>query len=1065
MNTRELEKIAKSARNLLLSQCEARLNFVLSHESDPIFAAEGAAIRQLKTAKRETLIEKAAYTWFNRFTAFRFMDVHGFNRPLVLSPAADGGIQPQLLSDALEGITPKELPAAEKKRVMDLLLGRIPSPNAQAEVYRELFLHACKTLGRTLPFLFEEIDDPIRLLLPDDLLSEHSVPALLRSVMVKESCKDVEIIGWLFQFYISDKKDAVMAKGGAVSSEDLPARTQLFTPEWIVRYLVENSLGRLWMENHPDSTLTQHMRYYVGTRNMEQGASENNIANPQPPTSNPLDVEDIKILDPAAGSGHILVCAFELLTHIYEEEGYAKSQIPEMILRNNLYGLEIDPRAGQLAAFALVMKACLYDRSFYQRLRASQWNMGSSQWLVTGGQSATDDDNFRPNIGILQNIQFTTNEQQNYQKRLGKSLITQDLWLLMKQFENAETLGSLIVPKTAALRDIEDAINSSGLWDDLLLHETNQKLRDLLTLARMLSPRYDVVVANPPYLGNSYLSDEMKRYAQDVYPDSKADLFAMFLERGLTLVRPGGYSAMVTMQSWMFLSSFEKLRIKLLQTKHLVSMAHIGPRGFDSIGGEVVQTTASVFKNQHDQEGWGEYLRLINGGNEAEKEKLLIQAIENPKCGWFYRTKAENFNKIPGSPIAYWASEKTISKFSEIPIGDEVLLCQGLTTTDNNKYVRYWFEAEIDRIGFSLTSVDEASVSGKTWFPFNKGGSFCKWYGNNELVVNYENDGKQIKTDVLQKYPYLKTPDFVVKNSKTYFSECITWSALSNDFSIRYSPYGAICADKGQGLFGDHKKIIYCCGLLNSKIAELYLSLISPTLDFNCGYVRKVPYIFSKGKEISVFNLVEECILISKTNWDSFETSWDFAEHPLAKSEIRNQKSELENQKSEIRLEDCWLAWQRECEERFQTLKANEEELNRIFIEIYCLQNELTPEVLDKDVTVRRADIARECRSLVSYAIGCIFRRYSLDKPGLQFAGGPDDGREVPAVLPLSEETYSKDDAAELVQQFLKEAYGEKYYAENLRFLEAGLGKDLRSYLCNDFYADHLKIYQKRPIY
>ena len=653
MNTRELERAAKAARNLLLTQCEARLNFVLSHENDPIFAADGAAIRELKSAKRGTLIEKAAYTWFNRFMAFRFMDVHGFNRPPVLSPAAEGGIQPQLLSDALEGITPQDLPNNEKKRVLDLLLGRIPSPDAQAEVYRLLFLHSCRTLKKTLPFLFEEVDKPVELLLPDDLLSEHSVPALLRSVMDQDSCRDVEIIGWLFQFYISDKKDAVMAKGGAVSSEDLPARTQLFTPEWIVRYLVENSLGRLWLENHPDSSLAQHMRYYLAPQ--APAISDQLLAVSSPSVNKPdfpdkdnsyqltanssLTPEELKVLDPACGSGHILVYAFELLTHIYEEEGYAKSQIPELILRNNLYGLEIDPRAGQLAAFALVMKACLYDRNFLRSLDVRRQTSD-----VRGGDP--DDLGLTSNICVLKNIRFTANEQQNYQKRLGKNLVTQDLWQLMKQFENAETLGSLIMPKTAALRDIEEAINSSGLWDDLLLHETNQKLRDLLTLARMLSPRYDVVVANPPYLGNSYLSDEMKRYAQDVYPDSKSDLFAMFLERGLTLVRPGGYSAMVTMQSWMFLSSFEKLREKLLKTKHLVSMAHIGPRGFDSIGGEVVQTTASVFQNQHDPEGWGEYLRLIDGGNEAEKEKMLIQAIENPKCGWFYKTSAEEFSKI-----------------------------------------------------------------------------------------------------------------------------------------------------------------------------------------------------------------------------------------------------------------------------------------------------------------------------------------------------------------------------------------------------------------------------------
>ncbi len=1041
MNTRELEKVAKAARVLLMEQCEARLNFVLSHESDPIFAAEGAAIRQLKTAKRETLIEKAAYTWFNRFTAFRFMDVHGFNRPLVLSPAAEGGIQPQLLSDALEGITPKELPAAEKKRVMDLLLGRIPSPNAQAEVYRLLFLNECKTLGRTLPFLFEEIDDPIRLLLPDDLLSEHSVPALLRSVMDLSSCKDVEIIGWLFQFYISDKKDAVMAKGGAVSSEDLPARTQLFTPEWIVRYLVENSLGRLWMENHPDSTLTQHMRYYVGTRNMEQGASENNIAKPQPLTPPPLDVEDIKILDPAAGSGHILVYAFELLTHIYEEEGYAKSQIPEMILRNNLYGLEIDPRAGQLAAFALVMKACLYDRSFYQRLRASQWNMGSGQWSVTGGQSATDDDNFRPNIGILQNIQFTTNEQQNYQKRLGKSLITQDLWLLMKQFENAETLGSLIVPKTAPLRDIEAVINASGLWDDLLLHETNKKLKDLLTLARMLSPRYDVVVANPPYLGNAFLSPEIKAYAETNYPNSKSDLFAMFIERGLDLIKPNGYSAMVTMQSWMFLSSYEKLRQNLPSKAYIACMAHMD----NMVMGIAFGTSATIFKKQINPKYQGQYcyVRMSDIENGVPKEF----PVRNERLR---SASLENFRKIPGSPIAYWISKSAREKFEQFAkLGTTNKLLAGSSTGDNNKYQRIWHE--IPYVNISFNAPRDLT---KRWYPCNTGGEFRKYTLNDDYVIDWENDGYRIKHQINSKGKV----GSAIRNREYFFKGGITWNKLSSsNFGVRIVPDGYISDDTARMITCDPEKRLLLLGFLCSNVCKYYLTILSPTMSFTNSELERLPVDFlDKGNEIE--NLVKINLSKSHTDRSSFETNWDFAEHPLFKSEIRNQKSE-------IRLEDCWLAWQWECEERFQTLKSNEEELNRIFIEIYGLQDELTPEVLDKDVTVRRADLARECRSLVSYAIGCIFGRYSLDKPGLQFAGGPDDGRKVPAVLPLSEEAYSKDDAAELVQQFLKEAYGEKYYAENLRFLEAGLGKDLRSYLCNDFYADHLKIYQKRPIY
>lgn len=1049
MNTRELEKIAKAARVLLMEQCGARLNYVLSHEKDPIFAADGAAIRQLKAAKHDMLIEKAAYTWFNRFTAFRFMDVHGFNRPPVVSPAVESDTRPQLMADALDGIVPPDLPADQKKRVMDLLLGRIPSSNAQAEVYRLLFLNACKTLRRTLPFLFEEIDDPIELLLPDDLLSEHSVPAMLRGVMDRDTCKDVEIIGWLFQFYISDKKDAVMKKSGAVSAEDLPARTQLFTPEWIVRYLVENSLGRLWLEHHPDSNLAEHMRYYIASSQAEPQTGSLPLA------PAPLDVEDIRLLDPACGSGHILVYAFDLLTHIYEEEGYAKSQIPELILRKNLYGLEIDPRAGQLAAFALGMKACLYDRSFLNRLRSSQWSIGSANSLATGNQQLATD-NAVVHIGILRNIQFTTQEQQDYQKRLGKNLITQDLWLLMKQFENAETLGSLIIPRTAALRDIEEAINTSGVWDDLLLHETNKKLRDLLNLARMLSPRYQVTIANPPYLNNGSLSDEMKHYAQDFYPDSKADLFSMFLERGLSLTQPGGYSAMVTMQSWMFLSSFEKLRIKLLKEKHLVSMAHIGPRGFDAIGGEVVQTTASVFRNCYDKEGYGDYLRLIDGGNEAEKENMIMQAIEKSNCKWFYKARAENFKKIPGSPIAYWLKQSSFDVFDNSQNFESYSTTRaGMITGDNNKFIRLWHEVSKRKLGLQMHSRKDALNSKMKWFPYNKGGTFRKWYGNNEYVVNWENDGSFMRNYKDEK-GHIPAHAF---NLEYIFRENVTWNALSSyKFSARYTDFGFLYDASGSFADVPTKLLPYTIAFLCSNVTMHYLSAINPTLNFQKGNISDLPFIVNETYVDNINQFTKENISVSRKDWDSFETSWDFSEHPLAKSEVRDQKSG-------IKLEDCWLAWDQECEERFRTLKANEEDLNRIFIDIYGLQDELMPEVDEKDVTVRRADLGRECRSLVSYAIGCIFGRYSLDRPDLQYAGGPDDGRDVPAVLPLSDEQYSKDDAAELVQQFLKDAYGEKYYGENLRFLEAGLGKDLRSYLCNDFYVDHVKIYQKRPIY
>ena len=1053
MNNRSLETFAVWARRELMKGCRERLNYVLAHEKDPEFAEHAGNISILKREAKDAYIEKAAYTWFNRFIAFRFMDVRGFYSQRVLSPEWEDDPRPQLLADAAEGVYPRNLSARERDRVQKLLGGLLPSRDPQAESYRILFLSACRELQRSLPFLFDEVNAPMELLLPEDLLSPQSVIAKLRAVMDEDACQNVEVIGWLFQFYISEKKADIMKQKGAVSAEDLPARTQLFTPEWIVRYLVENSLGRLWLEHHPESMLADHMRYYINSGqesvisdqdpaggSRETDTEIGNTADYRPPATDHLDVEDIKFCDPACGSGHILVYAFELLTHIYEEEGYGKKEIPALILRNNLFGLELDPRAGQLAAMALFFRACIYEPSFYRR--------------VTGADDA-EREALEPQIAILENIRFSAEEQKEYGKLVGKTLITQDLWLLFRQFEDAESLGSLIVPAAANLDAIEAAIRASGVMDNLLMDHVNTKLKKLLRLARFLSPRYHVICANPPYLGSSNLEDDVKGYAQDHYLDSKADLFSMFIERGLMLTRSGAYSAMVTMQSWMFLSSFEKLRVKLLKTKHLVSMAHIGPRGFDAIGGEVVQTTAFVFQNHFDKEGQGDYLRLIDGGNEAEKERMLLEAIDDPDCGWFYRTKAKNFSKIPGVPIAYWASEKILEAFiTGSMVGKEGIARNGMKTGNNDEFLRTWWEIENNKFEKKIHNYHEVIHSNKKWFPYNKGGEFRKWYGNNDYVVNYENQGYRIFHDAkrdkrnVQDYP-----------NDLKFIPAITWSLITSGRpAFRYKE-NHLSDIAGMSLYVSKEKIYQLLAFLNTPISLSILQILAPTINFQAGDIGRLPVKQSLYSSPNISILSKQNILLSKSDWDSFEISWDYSEHPLTKFKIRNQKSE-------IKFAEMWEAWQQECEERFQTLKKNEEELNHIFIEIYGLQDELTPEVDEKDVTVHRADLGRECRSLVSYALGCTFGRYDPNVPGLRYAGGPDPERDkYPVCLSLLDDEYSETDAVRRVKAFLREVYGDKNYVENLHFLEAGLGKDLRSYLRSDFYADHLKIYQKRPIY
>ena len=932
------------------------------------------------------IMEEVAYTWFNRLIAVRFMEVNDYlpGRVRVLS-SESGKVEPDLVTTPFDaGLS---FTAKEEKAILQM-----KQDNQLDELFRLLFIKQCNALTVVLPALFEQHDDYTELLLNLSVVDQDGVVWRLTHDISEDDFNvekggQVEIIGWLYQYYNTELKAQVFARpsGQKIKKEEIPAATQLFTPDWIVRYMVENSLGRLWLEGHPDEELRSGWKYYLDEAEQEpevQAQLEEIRAERRS-----LVPEAIKVIDPCMGSGHILVYAFDVLMQIYEKAGWERREAARSIVENNLYGLDIDKRAYQLAYFAVMMKARQYDRRFLTR----------------------------------------EVEPQVYYPGEDKEL---------------EEFGSLL---------IVEKWDKPGN-DQISLHDTADHYR------RLLAGKYDVVVTNPPYMAVSNASGKMQAYVKKNFPDSKADLFAVFIERCGQFVGKNGYQAMITQHAWMFLSSFEKLRTKL-QAVDTVNMAHLGARAFEEIGGEVVQTTSFVMRKSHTKGYKGTYCRLIEPNTQQGKKEMFL-AGENRHVA-----QQDNFSKIPGTPVAYWVSNEVLSKFINQAIGDIALLCQGLTTTNNEKYVRFWHEIGITRIGFTCTDSDIAQKSGKRWFPFNKGGSFCKWYGNNDLVVNYENDGIKIKSDVLRKYPYLKTPDFVVKNSKTYFHEGLTWSALSSNFSIRWFPAGAICADKGQGLFASHDLTLYCCGLLNSVVSRLYLRMISPTLDFNCGYVRKIPYIMDETHKTGVSNLVDENISIAKTDWDSFETSWDFTRHPL----MRGASTVAE----------AFAAWEFECNGRFNQLKSNEEELNRIFIGIYGLQDELTPEVEDKDVTVRRADLGRDIRSLLSYAVGCMFGRYSLDVPGLAYAGGEWDGSKYTTfqpdagnILPLTDESYLEDDIISRLCQWLRAVYGPDTLEENLDFIAKALGNKgttsreiIRNYFLKDFFAGHCKIYQKRPIY
>lgn len=862
------------------------------------------------------VIEETAYTWFNRLIAIRFMEVNDYlpTRVRVLS-SETGSNTPDVVSqfyDVELNLTPNELD--EIQEAID--------DNRYDDAFARLFVKQCNELNDILPGLFEKTNDYMELLLKLSYTSDGVVRMLVDTIpennfRVKTDDEDtdaegqVEIIGWLYQYYNTEPKSAAFAKKGKITKEEIPAVTQLFTPDWIVRYMVENSLGRLWTERNMASgideeisdTLKAEWKYYL--EEAEQEESVQKELTKIRDTYKGLNPEDIKLIDPCMGSGHILVYAFDVLMQIYESCGYRAREAVASILENNIYGLDIDDRAYQMAYFAIMMKARQYDKRFLKR-------------------------DSKP-VCHLYSIQESNPINKNHLKFFGaslseaqKKLALKQMQELLKTFVDAKEYGSILnVPEFdwALLREFVSETNEDAQLDfeSLGLDRTKEQLKQLIAIARVMAQKYHVAITNPPYMGLSGANNSLNAYVKKFYPESKADMFAVFIDKCSMLLLKNGYQAMITQHAWMFLGSFEKLRIKM-NRYDLINMAHLGARAFEDIGGEVVQTTTFVIRKTRTLLYKGTYAKLTSGSSQNEKEKMYLRRE------FRYVTDQTQYEKIPGAPIAYWVSKQVYDSFGEKAIGEEALLCQGLTTTDNNKYVRAWYEPYISNIGWNIPNTTAAVASGKKWFPFNKGGSFRKWYGNNELVVNYENDGQEIKNAVMSKYTYLNSPDFVVKNSKHYFHECLTWSALSNSFSIRYAGVGTICADKGQGLFGNDELMKYYCALLNSSVASMYLEMVSPTLDFNCGYVRKIPFILNEERKDEIDFLVETAISYCKADWDERETSWDFVAHPL----LPKAKGES------TLLRSIFDTWYQYCESRFEKLKEIEEHLNHIFAETYA---------------------------------------------------------------------------------------------------------------------------------
>lgn len=1030
MNTNAFKKFAQEARRKLLEQVAAKLEYVLNTDT-PELREKADQVQKLKKAiqdsSKQQIIDKVTYTWFNRFMALRFMDANDY-QPIgirVLTPK-DGFTLPELLDEAKKGHIPEEL-SVKKQKIYDLLDGKIPSSNAQNEAYKDLLIGACNHLNKVLPFLFERINDYTELLLPDDLTSELSIIQDIRDGMSIENCAEVEVIGWLYQFYISEKKDEVFASKSAVKKEDIPAATQLFTPRWIVEYMVQNTVGKLWLQNKPNSKLREHMPYFIESPSVtnEDYLKLNSI-------------EELTLLDQACGSGHILVYGFELFYKIYEEEGYNPNEIPELIIKNNLFGFEIDERASQLAGMALMMKARSYNRRFFRK-------------------------EVEPTILCYKDLVLSKDEYTEAFKQIGIKL-SDELNYDLTQMQQATNYGSLIAPhsSTQELERILAGIIAKENTGDAFLKYQLEQLKISIEQLILLSKKYHCIVDNPPYMGGGNMNKVLGDYVKINYPDSKADLMACFMEAGINMLHPKGFLGMINQHSWMFLGSYEKLRKKLIKKTFFDTNLHLGSRTFPEIGGEVVQNTSFTFWNkQIDKKGI--YLRLIDFNTSKQKKDKTIYAINNQNCQWLFISHQKDFEKIPGYPICYWVSANARDKFENGTINNFAELKIGLSTGDNNKFSRQWSEIKYSELktDFSL---------GDKWIALISGGEKRKWYGNHFKVVLWENNGLLIKNHASS----------VIRNESYYFKSNLDWSRISTDFfGVRLNESYFIFDTNSGCVFSEEDDLIYLSGFLNSKVSNYYNNILSPTLSFQVGDVSKLPY-WSQNKSEIISDLCREAIEISKNEFNRFEFSWNFKKNELLR--IKSQD-----------LEETYDLYQQYWKNKFFQIHKNEEELNRQFIEIYGLQDELTPNVPLEDITILKEETIIENGQLVfkasevfaqfmSYAVGCMFGRYSLDKEGLILANQgetlehyldkvaltkeklsftPDNDN----IIPVLDDEWFEDDIVARFYVFLKASFGTANFDKNLAFVEECLGKDVRKYFVKDFYNDHIKRYKKRPIY
>ena len=1001
-NTAALKVFAQQTRLKLLSLIRTKLEFVLTQDTAELrgYETEIANLNnQIALKGKDMVIEEVAYTWFNRVMALRFMDANGYTTPMVVTPAA-GQMRPEILQEAMGGSVDDDLRITSD----DLLL-------PEAKLYKRLLVASCNYWGGSMPFLFEHILDYTELLLPDDLLSEQSFVSDIRRAMTDEDCQNVEIMGWLYQFYITDRKadaETKKSKKGGLKSDEQAAATQLFTPHWVVRYMVENSLGRIWMTLHPDSALIKEMPYYIPTPEGQTDTIPEDIKS----------VTDIKFIDPCMGSGHVLVYAFDLFCKMYEEEGYQTREIPSLILTNNIYGIDIDHRCYQLASFALTMKARAYHSRYLRRA-------------------------VLPNVIALKAI------DRNVIESTGAWSAKSNMW----QFENVDTIGSLLLikPEECARIRVEEG----------LFGRAQQLLK---TQAEFLSAKYHCVVTNPPYLGKGFC-DVLKNYVNQTYPNSKADLYAAFIECLSDKVVAHGYTGLVTMESWMFLQSFESLRHYLLNNKTIISLSH-----FDwHIMRIAFGTVAFILQNRKNSYDKGVYSYLNRTDVDLQKElPYVFPKMDNGR----YSIKSQSdFEKIPGCPIGYWVSDNIVDSFSGQRINSIGISDGQNITGDNNKYMRLFWEIDNIKLG-----------QYRKWVPMAKGGDFRKWSGNIIDVVNWSEEARE---------EYRLNPVGRIQRENLWYRDGITWNLVSSaGTGFRYLPNNVLF-NKAAPTIVLNKECLnimpYALGFLNTKVVRSLLKLMNPTINTNIAEVFELPLRQENTETIS--ELVKTNIALSNTDWDAHETSWDFKENELIRLVCKAAPQQLTDIVDSYKA--IWTA-------NFLKLHANEEELNRQFIEIYGLQDELTPDVPLEEVTIlQKGEISIEdgeivwhedivIKQLISYLVGCYMGRYSIDKPGLIIASqhqdlttlgvkveGVENGAEGrieiddDGVVPILAGEYFPDDMTVRIEQAIKLIFGEDNFQANLRYIDEKLGKPLREYLFKDFFNDHIdgKMYQKRPIY